>query len=85
MKNIHDVLRQRELLLQQVQKEIEALKLTAQILADESEIANESFPGKTPQPIPVAPPAAQPVTPIAMPSSAVGYSAAWGNTSKQFP
>jgi len=37
MKNIFDVLRQKEAELQQIQKEIEALRIAARILSDEGE------------------------------------------------
>jgi hypothetical protein len=37
MKNIYEVLRQKESELQQLQKDIEALRVAARLLADESE------------------------------------------------
>ncbi len=37
MKNIHDVLRQKELEIQQIQREIEALRLVSRLLADDPE------------------------------------------------
>lgn len=37
MKNIHDVLRQKELEIQQIQREIEALRLVARLLADDTD------------------------------------------------
>lgn len=37
MKNIHDVLRQKELESQQIQREIEALRLVMRLLADDGE------------------------------------------------
>jgi hypothetical protein len=37
MKNIHDVLRQKELEIQQIQREIEALRLAARLLADDTD------------------------------------------------
>jgi hypothetical protein len=39
MKNLYDVLRQKEQEIKQLQKEIEALRLAASLLADESEPA----------------------------------------------
>lgn len=37
MKNIHDVLRQKELEIQQIQREIEALRVAARLLADDND------------------------------------------------
>ena len=37
MKNIYEVLRQKELELQQLQKDIEALRVAARLLADDSD------------------------------------------------
>jgi len=37
MKNLYDVLRQKEAEIQQLQKDIEALRVAARLLADESE------------------------------------------------
>ena len=37
MKNIYEVLRQKELELQQLQKDIEALRVAARLLADDNE------------------------------------------------
>jgi len=37
MKNIFDVLKQKEAELQQIQKEVEALRVAARLLSDESE------------------------------------------------
>jgi hypothetical protein len=44
MKNIYEVLRQKELELQQLQKEIEALRVAARLLADDNEI--ETVPSR---------------------------------------
>jgi hypothetical protein len=38
MKNIHDVLRQKELEFQQIQREIEALRLVVRLLTDDGEV-----------------------------------------------
>lgn len=37
MKNINDVLRQKELEIQQIQREIEALRIAARLLADDDD------------------------------------------------
>lgn len=38
MKNIYEVLRQKELELQQLQKDIEALRVAARLLADDNDV-----------------------------------------------
>ncbi len=42
MKNLYEVLRQKELEVQQLQKEIEALRLAARLLADDNETESSS-------------------------------------------
>ena len=42
MKNIYDVLRQKELELQQLQKDIEALRVAARLLADDNDAESAS-------------------------------------------
>ncbi len=52
MKNLYDVLRQKEAEIQQLQKDIEALRVAARLLADESESENTrpiSGPTATPR------------------------------------
>lgn len=44
MKNIYDVIRQKELDMQQLQKEVEALRLAARLLADDSDGLAEGYP-----------------------------------------
>jgi hypothetical protein len=52
MKNIYDVLRQKEAELQQIQKEIEALRVAARLLAEEGDPRAESVmrPAVVPSP-----------------------------------
>jgi hypothetical protein len=45
MKNIYEVLRQKELELQQLQKDIEALRVAARLLADDNE--TEAIPSRS--------------------------------------
>ncbi len=52
MKNIYDVLRQKEAEIQELQKDIEALRIAARLLADESD-SDTSV-----KPVPAARPAA---------------------------
>ncbi len=44
MKNIYEVLRQKELEVQQLQKEIEALRVAARLLADDNDADNNARP-----------------------------------------
>lgn len=48
MKNIYEVLRQKESDLQQLQKEVEALRLAARLLADESGESLKAMRGAVP-------------------------------------
>ena len=92
MKNVFDVLRQKEAELQQIQKEIEALRVAARLLADEQEADDDSGPSRTavaavlsrPAPATTASssPALRPATPVV---SGDGYSAARDNALRQFP
>jgi hypothetical protein len=77
MKNIYEVLKQKEAQIQQIQKEIEALKIAARLLADDGEIER-----------PVSPVIAG--TPLASVSRVAssrenGGQTAWDSTTKQFP
>ena len=79
MKNIYEVLRQKELEIQQLQKDIEALRVAARLLADDGDV--ETKVGTGPQPMRTA------VTPAATtprPAEA-GYSASSSAGVRQFP
>ncbi len=52
MKNLYEVLRQKELEVQQLQKEIEALRLAARLLADDNETESSSTRSVTQVPTP---------------------------------
>jgi hypothetical protein len=80
MKNIYDVLKQKEAQIQQLQKELEALKLAARLLSEDGE------PEVSPRPIS----AVVAGTPLAaVPRLAGnkenGQQTAWDSTTKQFP
>ena len=65
MKNIFDVLRQKEAELQQIQKELEALRIAARLLAEEGDPRAES--AMRPAMVPPAPepvPRSKPATPV---------------------
>jgi len=84
MKNVYEVLRQKELELAKLEKEVEALRVAAPLLSDEAvaEISNgkAAIAGVLPaqQPIRISQPAANP-TP--QPARAVG----WEDTAKRWP
>jgi len=94
MKNIHEVLRIKEQQLQQIQKEIEALRVAARLLADESDMApaaaaRPATSTNVPVPQMIMRPA-QPVAaaqPAAAPKETTTYVApsAWDITKPQFP
>ena len=84
MKNVYEVLRQKELELARLEKEVEALRVAAPLLSDEKEASLE-MPKPTiaattvQQPIRIpAPVVAQPVNP---PGRAVG----WDEAAKRWP
>ena len=84
MKNVYEVLRQKEMELTRLEKELEALRLVAQLLSEEKETATE-----------VAKPALATASgqqqPIRIPSPPVSVTpqparaAAWDETAKRWP
>jgi hypothetical protein len=84
MKNVYEVLRQKELELTRLEKEVEALRVAAPLLSDEKETlaeVNKSNLAATPSPQPVR------VTPVvaaqggAQPARAAG----WEDAAKRWP
>jgi len=84
MKNVYEVLRQKELELARLEKEVEALRVAAPLLSDDKEAleATNNKPTLTTpqQPIRIPQPAAA-VTPPQPARAAVG----WEDTSKRWP
>ena len=87
MKNVYEVLRQKEMELTRLEKEVEALRLVAPLLSDEkeivSEIAKQSLPTAVngPQPsarIPIP-------TPPAMAAPQPVRAAGWEESAKRWP
>jgi hypothetical protein len=87
MKNVYEVLRQKEMELTRLEKEVEALRLVAPLLSEEKEMATDigkpalatavNGPQSTPRiPVPTTPsiPAPQPVR-----------AAGWEDTAKRWP
>lgn len=85
MKNVYEVLRQKEMELIRLEKEVEALRLVAPLLSEEKEMPDSMKPalatavnGPTPARIPVP---SAPVVPPPQPVRAAG----WDETAKRWP
>ena len=84
MKNVYEVLRQKELELAKLEKEVEALRVAAPLLSDDkegvAEISDSKLVSTLPpqQPIRIPQPAANTAPP---PARAVG----WEDTAKRWP
>ncbi len=73
MKNINDVLKQKEIEYLQLQKEIEALRTAARLLADDTDPYK---PGVAPAPIPAR---------VGTPSGEPAFASSWDASAKKFP
>jgi hypothetical protein len=86
MKNVYEVLRQKELELARLEKEVEALRVAAPLLSDDKESMLE---GTSNKPTLASPAATQ--QPIRIPQAAVNASpqaaraAGWEDTAKRWP
>ena len=86
MKNVYEVLRQKELELARLEKEVEALRLAAPLLSDDKESISEGGNNK-----PTLAAAPTPQQPIRIPQPAVNASpqparaAGWEDTAKRWP
>jgi hypothetical protein len=86
MKNVYEVLRQKELELARLEKEVEALRVAAPLLSDDKDVASDTTTAK---PTLTAAPAAQ--QPIRIPQPAVNQvqptarAAGWEDTAKRWP
>jgi hypothetical protein len=84
MKNVYEVLRQKELELARLEKEVEALRVAAPLLSDDKEVSAEP-----PKPTLTTAPVAQ--QPIRIPQPAVATAppqaraAGWEDTAKRWP
>ena len=86
MKNVYEVLRQKELELARLEKEVEALRVAAPLLSDEKEMATDTA---VPKPTLTAT-APAPQQPIRIPPPAVNQvptarAAGWEDTAKRWP
>ncbi len=84
MKNVYEVLRQKELELSRLEKEVEALRVAAPLLSEDKEAGNENKPT-------LAASAAAQQQPIRIPQPAVNAApqaaraAGWEDTAKRWP
>ncbi len=85
MKNVYEVLRQKEMELTRLEKEVEALRLVAPLLSEEKEVsadmAKPSLATAVNGPQATVRMAAPPVAPIPQPVRAAG----WEDTAKRWP
>ncbi len=83
MKNVYEVLRQKELELSRLEKEVEALRVAAPLLSEDKEAGSDNKPTLTPS--------ATPQQPIRIPQPAVNAApqaaraAGWEDTAKRWP
>lgn len=87
MKNVYEVLRQKELELARLEKEVEALRVAAPLLSEDKEISTTetiakptltAAPAATQQPIRIPQPAVNQVQPTAR-------AAGWEDSAKRWP
>jgi len=86
MKNVYEVLRQKEMELTRLEKEVEALRLVAPLLSEEKEGVSEI--SKSSLATAVNGPQAQPRMPVAPPSIPAPQpvrAAGWEDTAKRWP
>jgi len=86
MKNVYEVLRQKELEMARLEKEVEALRVAAPLLSDDKDLAGDS---SAPKPTLTASSPA-PQQPIRIPQPAVNQgptarAAGWEDTGKRWP
>ena len=84
MKNVYEVLRQKELELTRLEKEVEALRIAAPLLSEEKEAAAEPA---AKSPVATAPAAQQPIRipQPAVSAAPVTRAAGWEETAKRWP
>lgn len=86
MKNVYEVLRQKELELARLEKEVEALRVAAPLLSDDKEMSSDTPAAK---PTLATAANASPQQPIRIPQPAVtqptARAAGWEDTAKRWP
>lgn len=87
MKNVYEVLRQKELELSRLEKEVEALRVAAPLLSDDKDVNPEATAAKPA----LSSTAATPQQPIRIPQPAVNQvqptarAAGWEDSAKRWP
>jgi hypothetical protein len=86
MKNVYEVLRQKELELSRLEKEVEALRVAAPLLSDDKDMSLDVAPSSKPTLTTATP---TPQQPIRIPQPAVAQpqarAAGWEDTAKRWP
>ncbi|HKW18029.1 MAG TPA: hypothetical protein VJO35_11015 [Terriglobales bacterium] len=86
MKNVYEVLRQKELELARLEKEVEALRVAAPLLSDDKEMSAEAVSKPT---LTTAAPASQPIRipqpAVAQAAPPVARAAGWEDSAKRWP
>jgi hypothetical protein len=88
MKNVYEVLRQKELELARLEKEVEALRVAAPLLSDEKEAgmeANSNKPTLATPPPPQAPIRIPQPAAVNAPTPQPARAAGWEDTAKRWP
>ena len=83
MRDINEVLRKKEVDLQQLQREVEALRVAARILSEDAE-SGGAFPRPATAAVSYSTPA-RPTVPPAAGATDAGYGASWDAAGKKFP
>jgi hypothetical protein len=84
MRNVYEVLRQKELELAKLEKEVEALRVAAPLLSDDKEVADIADA----KPVAAAMPSQQPIRipqPAAASAQPTARAVGWEDTSKRWP
>ena len=86
MKNVYEVLRQKELEMARLEKEVEALRVAAPLLSDDKDLAADASTSKPT----LAASSSAPQQPIRIPQPAVNQgptarAAGWEDTGKRWP
>ena len=86
MKDINEVLRRKESELQQLQREVEALRITTRLLSDETETTGTAYNARLSATVATYVPPVRPPQPPVTTASDAGYtSPSWDAASKKFP
>ncbi len=87
MKNVYEVLRQKEMELTRLEKEVEALRLVAPLLSEEKEAASETMKSVLPAAVngPQPTPRIPVTTPAPMSAPQPVRAAGWEDTAKRWP